>query len=110
MAYENGVQARVMVQFIVEKDGTCTNAKVIHTSALPSKAKNVSAATVENSAEGTNAGMSTEEKEQAKAAALKEMETEALNVVGKMPKWQPASQSGHIVRAQYTIPVIFRLN
>ena len=71
-ATEQGIQGRVVVQFIVEKDGSPSNAKVV---------KSVS----------------------------QSLDEEALRVVRAMPKWTPGQQRGQNVRAQFTLPVTFRL-
>lgn len=34
---------------------------------------------------------------------------EALRVVNLMPRWKPGTQSGKIVRSQYTLPIVFNL-
>lgn len=34
---------------------------------------------------------------------------EALRMVQSMPKWNPAKQSGQVVRSEYTLPVLFKL-
>lgn len=66
------VQGRVIVTFVVEKDGRITNGKV--------------------------------------ARSLDPLlDTEALRLVGKMPRWTPGKQDGKAVRVKYIIPVTFRL-
>ena len=71
-AHENGIQGRVMVQFVVNKDGSISNIGLIR---------------------GVNP----------------ELDSEAMRVIGTMPKWIPGKQKGKPVRVKYTIPVMFRL-
>jgi len=70
---EQGIQGRVIVSFIVNKDGTIEDTKIIR-----SPDPNLS--------------------------------REAERVIGLMPKWKPAMQSGKAVRSRYMIPLMFRLN
>ena len=101
VATENGVQGRVIVQFIVEKDGSLSNLKVLEnpktsganmvvvTAMMPEKER--------QDAEGHNAG-------------VQAMRDEALRVIKAMPKWTPGKQKGKAVRCHFVIPVTFRLN
>jgi len=38
------------------------------------------------------------------------LDAEALRVIGTMPKWEPGSQNGKIVKVSYTVPINFALN
>lgn len=69
---EQGVQGRVIVQFVVNRDGTIQDVKV-----LRSPDENLS--------------------------------EEAVRVVKKMPKWNPARQGNKTVRSRFNLPVLFRL-
>ncbi len=64
------VKGRVMVSFVVEKDGSLTGFMVLK-------------------------GLG------------KEADVEAIRVLKAMPDWQPAIQSGHVVRVAYVMPVSF---
>ena len=100
-AQEYGVQGRVLVKFIVEKDGRVSGPEIIE---MP-KSSGASMVTVtatmtekqRKDAEGHNAGVQ----------ALRD---EAIRVVNAMPRWTPARQNGLAVRCRYTIPVTYRLN
>ena len=99
-AQEKGVQGRVLVQFVVEKDGSLSNAKVIEN---PKKSgANMVVVTAmmtekeRQDAEGHNAGVQ----------ALRD---EAIRVVNAMPRWSPGKQKGKSVRCKYVIPVTYRL-
>jgi TonB family protein len=66
-------QGKVIISFIVEKDGRLTNIKV-----------------------------------DKKLGA--EFDNEALRVIKKMPRWEPAMLKGKSVRCRYTIPINFALS
>ena len=102
IATENGVQGRVIVRFIVEKDGSLTNPEVLATSpgigeAIPIEVTSYKTDKERQDAEDHNAGVQ----------ALRD---EAIRVVKAMPKWTPGKQSGKVVRCRYSIPVTYRLN
>jgi hypothetical protein len=102
IATENGVQGRVIVRFIVEKDGSLTNPEVLATSpgigeAIPIEVTSYKTEKERQDAEDHNAGVQ----------ALRE---EAIRVVRAMPKWTPGKQNGEAVRCRYSLPVSYRLN
>lgn len=99
-AQEKGVQGRVLVQFIVEKDGSLSNAKVLE------NPKKSSANMVV-----VNAMMPEKERQDAEGhnAGVQAMRDEALRVVNAMPKWTPGKQDGKPVRCNFVIPVTYRL-
>lgn len=72
VAQENGVQGRVTVQFVVEKDGSISDVHVLR---------------------GVDPSL----------------DKEAVRVVKSMPRWTPGKQNGIIVRVNYRVPVLFRL-
>ena len=79
VAEENGVQGRILVKFIIEKDGSLSNAKVLETKGSGASPVVVTAMMPEKErqdAEGHNAG-------------VQAMRDEALRVVNAMPKWTP---------------------
>ena len=80
-AIEKGAQATVHVGFIVEKDGTLTNAEI----------KKVTGAI----------GV---------VACLDELKQEALRLVSKMPRWTPGKQHGEGGGGGVSFPIYFRLN
>ena len=95
-AQKMGEQGRVIVQFIVEKDGTVSNAKVV-------KSNRFVLVQVP-----TDGGVVTK-LETSEGSVIHELEAEALRVVKEMPKWTPGKQNGKPVRVKYNIPVSFRL-
>ncbi|MBO4215635.1 MAG: energy transducer TonB, partial [Bacteroidaceae bacterium] len=97
IAAEHGVQARILVQFVIEKDGSLSNFKIIK------EAKPVSDGITVN-AQGTAA-----EGNNIPQEAYGALNIEALRVLRGMPNWIPAKQRGQVVRMKYTLPVTFRL-
>ncbi|MBR5633640.1 MAG: TonB family protein [Prevotella sp.] len=95
-AQESGEQGRVIVGFIVEKDGTISNARVVRSNRFVL-------------AQVQKDGGIVTKVETAEESALHELETEALRVINAMPKWTPGKQNGNAVRVKYNIPVSFRL-
>ena len=88
-ALENGVQGRVIMQFIVNTDGSCSDFKIIRNTAAASSEKPIGAAKL--------------------TKARARLEKEALRVLRAMPYWKPAKHQGKAVPMQYTLPVVFRL-
>ncbi len=111
-ATEWGVQGRVLVQFIVEKDGSLTHPKVIY----PKVIKTIN---FDESADIAVAAQDKDMTEQQRKNAeiqnqgIKEgkqaLFDEAIRVVNTMPKWIPGKQKGKIVRCKFTIPITYRL-
>ena len=102
IATENGVQGRVLVQFIVEKDGSLTTPEVVATSSgigevIPIVVTSKMGDKERQNAETHNAG-------------VKALRDEAIRVIKSMPKWTPGKQRGKEVRCRYTIPVTYRLS
>lgn len=94
---ENGVQGRVIVQFVIEKDGSLSNFKIVKDAKPASDGITVNA-------QGTTAEGNDIPKE-----AYGALNIEALRVLRGMPNWTPAKQRGQVVRMRYTLPVTFRL-
>lgn len=88
LAKANKIEGRVYVRFVVEKDGSVTNAEVLR---------------------GIDKKGDTEATEVLRGIN-KECDAEVLRVVSSMPKWQPGTQDGEAVRCRFTIPFIFKLN
>ena len=95
MAKENGIQGKVYVQFVVLKDGTIEDVKVVK-SAVPSEilegAKNDSIIDYKTL-----------------IMAYKTLDKEAIRLIKSMPKWKPAKQRGKAVISRFTLPINFRL-
>ncbi len=71
-AQANDIQGRVIVKFVVEKDGSVGSATIL---------------------KGVD----------------RDLDREALRVVGKMPKWQPGKNNGVAVRSYFNLPVVFKI-
>lgn len=71
-AYEQKIEGRVIVQFVVEKDGSISDVKVVR-----------------------------------KIHPL--LDAEAVRVIENMPKWEPGTQRGKIVRVRYILPISFKI-
>lgn len=102
IAAENGVQGRVLVQFVVEKDGSLSNFAVVKKSGDIITKNAQSGITV-------NAQGSATEENKVPQEAFDALDEEALRVLRGMPNWTPAKQRGQVVRLKYTLPVTFRL-
>ncbi len=106
VAFDNGVSARVIVQFIVEKDGSISNVKTIDFHKLEAKKP----ASEDNSSEEWVQAVKTGSDEATLSVTItSELTTEAQRVVASMPKWTPGTQNGKAVRVKYVIPISFRL-
>ena len=102
IAAENGVQGRVLVQFVIEKDGSLSNFAVVKKSGDIITKNAQSGITI--NAQGT-----VTEENKIPQEAFDALNAEAVRVLREMPKWIPAKQRGQVVRLKYTIPVTFRL-
>ena len=99
---ENGVQGRVLVQFVVEKDGSLSNFAVVKKSGDTITKNAQSGITV-------NALGSATEESKVPQEAFDALNAEAVRVLREIPKWIPAKQRGQEVRMRYTLPITFRL-
>ena len=79
-----GANGRVIVSFVVEKDGSITEPKVVKTTL-----KKKSGKPYENT------------------RIIKQCEEEALRIVKMMPRWIPGKQCGVPVSVKYCAPVLF---
>ena len=108
IALENGIMGRVIVKFIVEKDGSCSNFKVISNDAHDIGGVTVTAK-AEKAKEQKQEGAEVTQTPEELQAMSKALEEEAIRTLRLMPKWEPAKQRGHIVRMRKTLPITFRL-
>lgn len=99
---ENGVQGRVLVQFVIEKDGSLSNFAVVK------KSGDIITKNAQNGITVNAQGSATEENK-IPQEAYGALNIEALRVLRGMPNWTPAKQRGQTVRMKYTLPVTFRL-
>ena len=102
IAVEHAVQGRVMVRFVVNKDGSICDVTI-----YSNKAKsNVEVRDVEGEKEEGAEYITLSELNSARKA----LEEEAIRVIKAMPKWDPAEEKGKKVRCRYMLPLSFRLN
>ena len=84
-ALKRKIEGKIYTQFIVEKDGSITNAKIIRDIVYGN--------------------------EEADSLAVRlGCGAEVIRVINMMPKWKPASNCGTIVRYQFTLPITFSLS
>ncbi|MCR4591780.1 MAG: energy transducer TonB [Bacteroidaceae bacterium] len=102
IALEHGIQGRVSVQFVVNKDGSVCDVTVVSNNAN----SNVEVRDVEGEKEEGAEYITLSELNSARKA----LEEEAIRVVKAMPKWEPAEQDGKKVRSRFMLPMSFRLN
>lgn len=94
IARENGVMAKVYVQFVVEKDGEITGVKVNKV-----QLKNPPSTNAQGAKEPTVP------EAEIKAA----FEEESMRVVKSMPRWIAGKVGGYPVRSQFILPFSFSL-
>ena len=104
LAQEAGVSGRILVKFIVEKDGTLSNLQIQNPKGKELESKGGVTVTAYE-------GLKKEyTDEQIEAAAHKALEDEAIRVIqATSGKWKPGKQRGNDVRCRFTLPVTFRL-
>ena len=103
LCHEFGVQGRVIVTFVIEKDGSISNIK-------KSRAPSQTLTDVTVQAYKKEHPDSKEQLEPGQDLGELLFE-EAKRVVELMPKWEPAKdEDGNVVRSRFTLPFIFRLN
>lgn len=102
LCQEFGVQGRVIVRFVVEKDGSITNVEKVRGAGKTLSEVEVTAYKEKNpnSQEQIEAGQDLGEL----------LYEEAERVVKLMPKWEPAKdEDGNPVRSLFNLPFMFRL-
>ena len=120
VAHEHGIQGMVIVNFVVEKDGTLSGVKAtevrdVNTGAVMPEVK-VSAFSRDDRQKARRQGKLTDEfKEDAKAKqhyaeGIKALKAESERVVRLLPeRWHPGRNAGQPVRVSVTLPMTFRL-
>ena len=84
-AIKRKIEGKIYTRFIVEKDGSITNAEIIRDIVYGN--------------------------EEADSLAVRlGCGAEVIRVINMMPKWKPASNCGTIVRYQFILPVMFSLS
>lgn len=100
LCQELGVQGRVIVGFVVEKDGSISNVKNIRGYGMELSEVTVTAYKKEHP-----------DSKPVNAKVVEELFWgEAQRVMKLMPKWEPAKdKDGNVVRCRFTFPIVFRL-
>jgi TonB family protein len=101
IARENGLQGKVILEFVVEKDGTFSNIKVV-------KSPDVSLLIAEK-AKRTRNEAKLKAYTEAMQQSVKSLEDEAKRVVTTFAPFTPAMDKGAVVRSYYAFPFSFRL-
>lgn len=92
-----GIEGRVLVNFFVEADGTVSDVRVANTE-------------LKNRLSDKKFSKYTDiEKYAMRGKGEGQLRDEAVRVVSKIPRWEPAMRRGKKVRVKYTLPVTFRL-
>lgn len=101
-ALEYGVQGRIIVEFVVEKDGSITNIREI-------KGAGKDGGIIVNAYKAKDESSEELKKENEDKGRIS-LQDEAKRVVKAMPKWTPGRDNGQPVRTKFVLPVMFRLS
>ena len=119
-AQDYGIQGMVIVNFVVEKDGTLSNVKAtevrdVNTGAVLPEVKVVAFSHHDRQKSRKQGKLTDELKEKAKAnqhyaEGIKALKAESERVVRLLPeRWKPGRNAGQPVRVHVTLPVTFKL-
>ena len=97
VAIEQGVQAKVICSFVVEKDGSIKDISLLNIT-------HISVSRQESRQESMLLSGLTS----AEIKAVEAMVAEAMRILGEMPKWKPGTQDGKPMRVRYAVPINFR--
>jgi TonB-dependent SusC/RagA subfamily outer membrane receptor len=100
-AIESGVQGRMIVRFVVEKDGSISDVKIV---------KGADKRGVIVTAYKAKDDSPEELKKENEEKGLKALQVESVRVVKAMPQWKPGTNKGKPVRCYFHLPIVFRLN
>ena len=103
LCQEFGVQGRVIINFVVEKDGSISNIRKVRGPGKELSEMEVTAYQKDHP--------DSQEKLEAGQDLGELLYKEGERVLKAMPKWKPAKdKDGNIVRSLYNLPIMFRLN
>ena len=119
-AQDYGIQGMVIVNFVVEKDGTLSNVKAtevrdVNTGAVLPEVKVVAFSHHDRQKSRKQGKLTDELKEKAKAnqhyaEGIKALKAESERVIRLIPeRWKPGRNAGQPVRVHVTLPVTFKL-
>lgn len=110
VAHENGVQGRVMVSFVVEKDGTLSEVKAIAARDLKTGKELTEVVVTAKRGDMTEEEIAQVELQKRQAEGVKAIKAEGVRVIKAMPeRWKPGQKDGKPVRYRFTLPLVFRL-
>ena len=110
VAHENGVQGRVMVSFVVEKDGTLSEVKAISARDLKTGKELTEVVVTAKRGDMTEEEIAQVELQKRQAEGVKAIKAEGVRVIKAMPeRWKPGQKDGKPVRYRFTLPLVFRL-
>ena len=112
IAKDCGVEGRIMVKFVVEKDGTVTDMEIVRSIKDDSQVRDVEGGNqgVEVTAYTPKPDGETYLTRDEFNTSVKALEKESLRVVeGTSGKWKPGEHKGKPVRVKFTIPLTYRL-
>jgi len=110
VAQECGVQGRVMVNFVVETDGTISDVKAFNIFNPQTGHPLEEVKVVSYSADMTPEQAKKVNQDQQYNEAIKALKAESVRAVKSLPgKWTPGRDKGKAVRVKFTLPVMFRL-
>ena len=103
LCQEFGVQGRVIINFVVEKDGSISNIRKVRGPGKELSEMEVTAYQKDHP--------DSQEKPEAGQDLGELLYKEGERVLKAMPNWKPAKdKDGNVVRSLYNLPIIFRLN
>ncbi|MBO7119950.1 MAG: TonB-dependent receptor plug domain-containing protein [Bacteroidaceae bacterium] len=103
LCHEFGVQGRLIVRFVIEKDGSISNIEKVR-----GPGKELSQVDVVAYKEENPDATELPKEGQDLGDLLYE---EAVRVLKLMPKWEPAKdKDGNVVRSRFNLPIMFRLS
>ena len=101
-ALEYGVEGRVYIEFVVEKNGEISNMKEI---AGPDSERGIVVTAYKAKDDSPE-----EVKKENESKGRKALQEEALRVAKAMPNWTPGRDKGKAVRTKFVLPIVFRLS
>lgn len=86
------LRGRVVVGFVVNEDGSISDAQVVY-----------------NGAKAPSSGEDNEAEERGVAEGRAAIEEEAVRVISSMPQWEPVTEGGRAVKVRYHVPLSFNV-
>ena len=110
VALEYGVQGRVMVTFVVEKDGTLSEVEAKTARDLKTGKELAEVVVTYKRRDMTEEEVAKAEQQKRQAEGVKAIKAESERIVKAIPeRWKPGQQGGKPVRTRFTLPLVFRL-